>query len=85
MTGVELPLVRPAESIGSCPLLLLVGVAFPPKSAGPGDRANGVGDVGESREDKFAGPEMLLVKDEGVNENGERLLDDLVRLFTLSK
>jgi hypothetical protein len=40
--------------------------------------------VGESKEDKFAGPEMLLVKDEGVNENGERLLDDLVRLSTTS-
>jgi hypothetical protein len=40
--------------------------------------------VGESKEDKFAGPEMLLVKDEGVNENGERLLDDLVLLSTTS-
>lgn len=39
--------------------------------------------MGESKEDKFAGPEMLLVKDEGVNENGERLLDDLVRLSTM--
>ena len=64
---------------------MLLGLVFPPKSAGPGERANGVGDVGESKEDKFAGPEMLLVKDEGVKENGERLLEDLVRLSTLSK
>lgn len=63
-------------SMGSCPL-------FPPpapKSAGPGERANGLGDTGERREDRLAGPDTLVLSDAGVKAKGERLDPDLVLL-----